>query len=140
MYVFRIKTANIAKKSLRVRLFVEIFAIAAVMLITWMAWQLYRAKRFNRFKRQIITEVKPLVAKHVAQMLVESRDEQTPNTDAHIHACQYYWTQYVSRTLQAALHWQLIDEQWLKRTGNIRNCQHLFYIERNKLVEFNDKD
>lgn len=112
----------------------EIFAIAAAMLLLWMAWQLYRAKRFNQFKRQVMIEIKPLVALHVKKTLIENRSDLTPNTEAHIQASQYYWTQYASRTLQAALHWQLIDEQWLKQTGNIRNCQHLFYIEQDKLV------
>ena len=116
----------------------EIIAIAAVMLIVWMAWQLYRAKQFNKFKRQIMVDIKPLVEKYVAETLIENRSDSTPNTDAHISASQYYWTQFPSRTLQMALHWQLIDEQWLKRTGNIRNCQHLFYIERDKLADLDE--
>ncbi|WP_448211325.1 hypothetical protein [Colwellia sp. MEBiC06753] len=117
----------------------EILATAAIMLIVWMLWQLYRARRFNQFKRHIIRELKPKVQKAVDTWLVAQRSELTPNTDAHIAASQAYWTAYPSRTLQAALRWHVIDQQWLIDSGNVRNCQHLFFIEQDKLAHFNDE-
>ncbi len=109
------------------------------MLLCWMTWQLYRAKRFNRFKQLIRQELKPKVANKVAENLLATRNKLTPNTDIHIKASQYYWTQYSARTLQAALRWKIVDEEWLRSTGNIRNCQHLFYIEKDKLAEFSEE-
>ncbi len=36
--------------------------------------------------------------------------------------------------IQAALEQEIIDEAWLKNTGNYRNCQHLFFIEKEFLL------
>ncbi|WP_181901690.1 hypothetical protein [Thalassotalea euphylliae] len=117
----------------------EILALAAAILLIWMAWQLYRAKSFNRFKREIMTSLKPKVLAHLEQRLIEERSELTPNNQAHIDASQFYWGQYPSRVLQAALHWQIIDDDWLVRTGNKRYSQHLFFVEQDKLAEFTER-
>jgi len=117
----------------------EIIAIAAIMLLVWMTWQLYRARNFNRFKQRIIQELKPKVVQKVKERLIASRSQLTPNTDAHIIACQFYWTQHPARILQAALQWEIINKQWLQETGNLRNCQHLFYIDKDKLVTFDEE-
>ena len=74
----------------------------------------------------------------IEQQLIAERSELTPNTDAHIQASQYFWGQYPSRVLQAALQREIIDETWLESTGNTRNCQHLFFVEQDKLVALAD--
>ena len=117
----------------------EILAVAAASLLVWMAWQLYRAKRFNHFKREIMTVLKPKVLAHLEQKLISERSELTPNNETHIQACQYYWGQYPSRILQAAIHWQLVDEAWLSQSANNRYRQHLFFVEQDKLAEFKEQ-
>ena len=118
----------------------EFLAIAAIAVILWMLWQLFRARKFNQFKLMIMHEIRPLVIAHLEKTLVESRSEQFPNTDAHIEACSYYWGQYPSRVLQAAIAWQLVESNWLENTGNTRHCQHLFFIEKDKLAEFKNEN
>lgn len=117
----------------------EIIAALAIAVLLWFAWQLYRAKQFNRFKQQIINDFKPLVIKHIKQSLDENRNELFPNNACHQQATIYFWCQYPSRLLQAAMRWELIDKDWLVKTGNVRNCQHLFFIEQDKLAHFYDK-
>ena len=111
----------------------DIISGLAIFVLLWMAWLLFKAKKFTRFKSLIEAELKPKVIKHLKEELLANRSEVTPNSDAHIEAALLYWCQYKSRILQAALANELIDEQWLKSTGNFRNCQHLYYIERDKL-------
>ena len=117
----------------------EILAIAAIAVIIWLLWQLYRAKKFNHFKQQIMTDIRPLVIAHLKQTLIESRCERYPNSDAHIEASCYYWGQYPARVLQAALAWKIIEQHWLEQSGNVRNSQHLFFIEQDKLAAFTIK-
>lgn len=117
----------------------EVIAVLAAAALVWMSWQLYRAKQFNKFKQAINTELKPRVIAYLKQELVETRSELTPNTDAHIHASLYFWCQYPSRILQAAMRWQLLDEHWFEQTGYKRHCQHLFFIEQDKLASFVEK-
>lgn len=105
----------------------------AIAVLLWMAWLLVKAKKFTRFKQLIEQELQPQVVNHLKTKLIESRCELTPNNDIHISATIFYWSQYKSRILQAALANGIIDEQWLKETGNYRNCQHLFHIEGDKL-------
>jgi hypothetical protein len=109
---------------------VEFFAIAAVVILLWLGWQLFQAKRFSKFKVRIEQELKPQVIKHICADLEENRSEIFPNNQCHQEAALFYWTQYKSRILQAALQREIIDTQWLKDTGNLRNSQHLFHVEQ----------
>ena len=61
--------------------------------------------------------------------LEETRCNVFPNNECHQQATIFYWTQYKSRILHAALQREIVTEQWLKDTGNLRNAQHLFYVE-----------
>ena len=112
----------------------EVFiSIAALALLIWMAWLLFKAKQFTRFKRMIESDLKPQVIEKLTSELEQNKSNKTPNNDAHIKATIFYWCEYTSRILQAALAYQVIDQQWLIETGNLRNCQHLFHIEADKL-------
>jgi hypothetical protein len=108
----------------------EIIAILALLSLVWLIWQLVKAKRFTRFKQQIDSELKEKVIAIIKAELEETRSEQYPNNDCHQTATLLYWTEYKSRILHAALHHEIIDQQWLIDTGNLRNAQHLFFIER----------
>jgi len=108
----------------------EVLVVLASLVLIWMAWQLYRAKQFNRFKKLIELEIKPKVINEIKEELLATRSELFPNNDSHVDASIYYWCQYKSRILQKALASDVITEQWLRDTGNYRNCQHLFHIER----------
>ena len=92
-----------------------------------------RAKHFTQFKRQIIQELKPKVIANIIEEMSHTRTEQLPNTPAHQEATIHYWSTSAGKILQAALMREIIDEQWLKTTGNLRNSQHLFHVERDKL-------
>ncbi len=107
----------------------ELIAVIAIVFLGWIFWSLFKAKRFNQFKFMLMHEIKPKVIKALEKELTENRSAQTPNNKVHIEASIYYWTQYPVRILQAALNYKIIDEQWLKKTGNWRNSQHLFFIE-----------
>jgi hypothetical protein len=111
----------------------EIIATLALLSLTWLIWQLVKAKRFTRFKQQIEIELKEKVINRIKEELEETRCEQHPNNDCHQAATLFYWTQYKSRILHAALAHDIIDQQWLINTGNLRNAQHLFFIERQYL-------
>jgi len=108
----------------------EIIAVLALLSLLWLIWQLVKAKKFTRFKQQIETELKNKVIASIEEELEQTRCEQFPNNDCHQAATLFYWTQYKSRILQAALQREIIDQQWLKDTGNLRNAQHLFFIEK----------
>ena len=108
----------------------EIIATVALLSLLWLVWQLVKAKRFTHFKRQIELELKDKVIDSITQELVETRSELFPNNEHHQAATLLYWTQYKSRILHAALAREIIDQQWLIDTGNLRNAQHLFFIER----------
>jgi len=112
---------------------VEFFVIAAIAILSWFFWQLIKAKRFTKFKQHLEQELKPKVFEHIITELNETRTELLPNNKIHQQATLYYWGQYKVRILQAALIRDIIDEQWLKDTGNLKNSQHLFFIERDKL-------
>ncbi|MCH2055156.1 MAG: hypothetical protein MK214_00785 [Thalassotalea sp.] len=118
----------------------ELFAIAAAMLIIWMCWQLYRARRYNQFKAMVQQDLKPRVVEHLTTKLQSERSDATPNTDAHIAASQYFYTQFPARTLQVAIEWEIVNEAWLKEHGYIRFCQHLFFVDRDKLIDFSNQD
>jgi len=111
----------------------EIIALLALLSLVWLLWQLIKAKRFTRFKQQIINELKEKVIVDIKAELEETRSEQFPNNDCHQTATLLYWTQYKSRILHAALAREIIDQQWLIDTGNLRNAQHLYFIERQYL-------
>lgn len=111
----------------------EIIATLALLSLLWLVWQLVKAKRFTRFKQQIDSELKEKVVASIKEQLEETRCEQLPNNDCHQAATLLYWTQYKSRILHAALAREIVDQQWLKDTGNLRNAQHLFFIERQHL-------
>jgi len=112
---------------------VDIFMVFAIAAILWMAWLLVKAKRFTKFKQQIEKEIKPKVIADILAELEESRSEVFPNNEVHQQATIYYWSQYKARILQAALQREIISQQWLKDTGNLRNSQHLFHIEQQYL-------
>jgi hypothetical protein len=111
----------------------EIFAILALLILAWLSWQLVKAKRFNRFKQQIDNEFKNKVIASIIEELTHTRCEGLPNNDSHQAATIFYWTQYKSRILHAALSREIISQEWLISSGNLRNAQHLFFIEREYL-------
>lgn len=108
----------------------EVIAVIALSALAWLIWQLIKAKQFNRFKVQIDKELKQKVRQAIIAELNENRSELFPNNECHQEATLLYWTQYKSRILHAALEKEIIDKQWLKETGNLRNAQHLFHIEQ----------
>lgn len=108
----------------------EIIVLLALLSLLWLVWQLVKAKRFTRFKLQIDKELKAKVVASIREELEETRSTLYPNNDSHVAATILYWTQYKSRILHAALQREIIDQQWLKNTGNLRNAQHLFFIEK----------
>jgi len=112
---------------------VEIILILALGSLLWLLWQVYRAKQFNKFKRTLIREIKPKVIADIEAELEQSRSELFPNNEAHQAATIYYWSQYPARILQAALFREIVDEKWLKDTGNWRNSQHLFHVGQHQL-------
>lgn len=116
---------------MEVILLVVILALGA---FSWLVWQLLRAKKFTRFKQTLEQEIKPKVVAHIIEELNENRCEQFPNSQAHQEATIYFWCQYKSRILQAALEREIIDEKWLKATNNLRNSQHLFHVEKHFLA------
>jgi hypothetical protein len=109
---------------------VDVIVLIAFSSIIWLCWQLYRAKQFNHFKKRIETEIKPQLVSHITQQLTDQRCDLFPNNDCHIEATLVYWTYSKARMLQKALIEEIIDEKWLKDTGNLRHCQHLFHIEQ----------
>jgi hypothetical protein len=111
----------------------EIFAFVAFLIVAWLSWQLVKAKRFNRFKDQIDNELKNKVIANIKEELSHTRCEDLPNNDSHQAATIFYWTQYKSRILHAALSREIISQEWLINSGNLRNAQHLFFIERQYL-------
>jgi hypothetical protein len=108
----------------------EIIALLALLSLLWLIWQLIKAKQFTRFKREIEQNLKTKVIDSIIAELDETRSEVFPNNECHQEATINYWTQYKSRILHAALQRDIIDQQWLKNSGNLRNAQHLFYVER----------
>lgn len=108
----------------------QIIAVIALAALAWLIWQLVKAKRFNRFKQKIEDELKSKVIESVIEELELTRSDVFPNNDCHKEATILYWTQYKSRILQAALSREIITKEWLKNSGNLRNSQHLFYIEK----------
>ena len=112
----------------------EVIALLAFIALAWLVWQLVKAKKFNRFKQQITNELKEKVIENIISELNDTRSDLYPNNDCHQAATIFYWTQYQSRILQAALNREIIDEQWLRDTNNLRNSQHLFFIEQNKMA------
>lgn len=109
------------------------FVALALIPLLWLIWQLIKAKRFTRFKEKIAEELKDKVIASIIEDLEQSRCDIFPNNDSHKAATIYYWTQYKSRLLQTALQREIITEQWLKDSGNLRNAQHLFHVERQYL-------
>ena len=112
------------------QIIVQIIIAFAAVSLAWLIWQLMKAKRFTRFKLLIDEELKAKVIESIIADLNESRSEIFPNNEYHQQATIFYWTQYKSRILHAALQREIISEQWLKETGNLRNAQHLFFVEQ----------
>ena len=111
----------------------EVIAILALLSLLWLLWQLFKAKQFTRFKQQIDQELKSKVIESIINELEESRSDVYPNNECHQQATIMFWTQYKSRILHAALQREIIDQQWLIDSGNLRNAQHLFHVERQYL-------
>ena len=111
----------------------QILVLLAIGSLMWLIWQLVKAKRFTRFKQQIEDELKDKVIASIKEELNESRSTTFPNNECHQAATLFYWCQYKSRILHAALQREIITEQWLKDSGNLRNAQHLFHVEREYL-------
>lgn len=116
----------------------QIIAVLAIASMTWLIWQLIKAKRFTRFKQKIDDELKDKVIASIIKELCAKRSETFPNNECHQAAAIFYWTQYKSRILHAALQREIVTEQWLKDSGNLRNAQHLFYVEKAYLPAFNN--
>lgn len=108
----------------------EVIAIICWCVLLWLVWQLWQARRFNTFKKYVITELKPKVIEAIKDDLLKTRTETFPNNSTHQEATILYWSQYPSRVVQSALEFEVITEQWLKESGNLRHCQHLFHIEQ----------
>ncbi len=113
--------------------FIDFIALIALASLFWLIWQLIKAKKFSQFKQQIELELKAKVIEKIIEELEETRSELYPNNDCHQVATIFFWTQYKSRILHAALQREIIDEQWLQDSGNLRNAQHLFHIEQQYL-------
>jgi hypothetical protein len=111
----------------------QIIVLLGLASLLWLIWQLIKAKRFTRFKQQIEDELKDKVIASIKEELNDSRCEKFPNNDCHEEATLFYWCQYKSRILKAALQREIITEQWLKDSGHLRNAQHLFHIEKQHL-------
>ena len=111
----------------------EIIAVLALLSLLWLLWQLFKAKQFTRFKQQIDQELKAKVIESIIAELNETRSDVYPNNECHQQATILFWTQYKGRILHAALQREIIDEQWLKDSGNLRNAQHLFHVEQQYL-------
>jgi len=109
---------------------VEIIVFFSLASLGWLMWQLMRAKQFNHFKLKIEQELKKKVIADIINELNDTRSNIYPNNESHEAATIFYWTQYKSRILHAALQREIITEQWLKDSGNLRNAQHLFYVEK----------
>jgi len=109
---------------------VVLVTVLALSGLAWLIWQLIKAKRFNRFKQKIEDELKDKVIVSIINELEENRSNLYPNNDSHQEATVFYWTQYKSRILHTALQREIITEQWLRSSGNLRNAQHLFYVEK----------
>lgn len=115
----------------------EVFATLAVVCLLWMIWQLYRAKQFNRFKQTLQIDIAPKVIDAIKTELEASQSEAFPNNESHVQATLFFWTQYPIRILQAAIERDIIDEKWLKETGNVRHSQHLMHIQQQYLLKRN---
>ncbi|MGV2873424.1 hypothetical protein [Colwellia sp. E150_009] len=111
----------------------QIIAVLALASLVWLIWQLIKAKRYTRFKQKIEEELKAKVIASIIEDLAENRSATYPNNNCHQEATIFYWCQYKSRILHAALQREIVTEQWLKDSGNLRNAQHLFYVEREYL-------
>jgi hypothetical protein len=118
---------------------VEIMIILAVLSLSWIIWQLMKAKQFNRFKKLLSQDLKKQVIDHIYADLISTRNSSYPNNESHQRATIEYWTCYKVRILQAALIHEIIDEQWLRSTGNWRNSQHLFHIENAHIAQVIEK-
>jgi len=114
----------------------QIIAILALLSMAWLIWQLIKAKRFTRFKQKIENELKEKVIASIIEELCDNRSEIFPNNNCHQKATIFYWTEYTSRILHAALQREIITQQWLKDSGNLHNAQHLFFIEQKFLPSF----
>ena len=78
-------------------------------------------------------EIQPKVVADIKAELEQTRSPLFPNSEIHQSATIYYWCQSPARILQAALTRGIIDEKWLKDTGNWRNSQHLFHVGQHQL-------
>jgi len=114
---------------------VEIMIVLAVLSLCWIIWQLKKAKQFNQFKQLLAKDIKKQVINHIYANLESTRNNIYPNNEIHQTATIEFWTSYKVRVLQAALIHEIIDEQWLKSTGNWRNSQHLFHIEHAHMAQ-----
>ncbi len=112
----------------------QIISILALASLMWLIWQLIKAKRFTRFKQKINDDLKDKVVASIIEELTANRSEIFPNNECHQAATLFYWCQYKSRILHAALQREIITEQWLKDSGDLRNAQHLFHVERQYLL------
>ena len=118
----------------------EIIVTLAVLSLVWLLWQLVKAKRFTRFKLLIANQLTEKVVADIKRELAETRCDDFPNNECHEEATLLYWTQYKSRILHAALAREIIDQQWLVDEGNLKNAQHLFFIERQYLPITTNKE
>ncbi len=111
----------------------EFIVLLAFLILAWLVWQLINAKKFTQFKQYIDTHLKNQVVECIKEELLSTRCKELPNNDCHQAATIFYWTEYQSRILHAALSREIITQKWLINSGNFRNAQHLFFIERQHL-------
>lgn len=106
-----------------------------MLSLSWLIWQLMKAKQFSQFKRLLTHDIKDQVIEHIKNNLNNTRNATYPNNEYHQEATILFWTKYKVRILQAALIHEIIDEDWLRCTGNWRNSQHLFHVEHEHMVQ-----
>ncbi|WP_371377137.1 hypothetical protein [Thalassotalea aquiviva] len=103
----------------------EFLILAASVALVFMAYKLYQAKQYNQFIDWLVTDIQPQLLQALVSELKQQRCQQTPNTDAHIKATQYYYAQYPVRVFQGALQRNIISKDWFASAKHKRFAAHL---------------
>ncbi len=115
-----------------------VFSLLAISILLWLIWQLIKAKRFTRFCHYIEHNLKQEVAEKLVAEFMNPSSQFSILKNEPARTVEF-WMQYKVRILQAALLTDIINEDWLKQTNNVRNSQHLFFIDREKIVVLENK-
>jgi hypothetical protein len=107
-----------------------LIVLLAGLSLAALGWALVKARRYTKFCLYLTNEIKPLLIQHITEQLEASRCELLPNSAEHIKATHYYWTCHKIRILQGALHYEILNKEWLANKQNKRNAQHLLHVER----------